>query len=214
MSAIAVIHVDEHLIVLDKPAGLLSVPGIGAENADCLALRVQGLYADARIVHRLDQATSGVIVMARGVANLRELSRQFEAREVDKRYVAIVAGLVDAEEGEIALPLRKDMERKSRHIVDHELGKPALTRWRVLDRDAALMRTRLELQPLTGRSHQLRVHLAEIGHPIVGDQFYAPAEVAGAAPRLLLHAAALTIAMPARPGAAPMSRTFVSQAPF
>ncbi|MFO0872712.1 MAG: pseudouridine synthase [Phycisphaerales bacterium] len=124
-----ILHLDSELVVLDKPAGLLSVPGIGPMNADCLASRVQAVLPDARIVHRLDQATSGVVVMARGAAIHRELSRQFEQREVEKRYIAIVAGIVDADEGEIDLPLRKDMERTARHIVDHERGRPALTRW-------------------------------------------------------------------------------------
>lgn len=210
MHSLVVIHADAHVVVLDKPSGLLSVPGIGPENADCLAAHAQSRFPTARIVHRLDQATSGVIVMALDAESHRELSRQFELREVDKRYIAVVAGLVDADEGEIDLPMRKDMERKARHRIDHDRGRPALTRWRVLERDAALRHTRLELTPLTGRSHQLRVHLATIGHAIVGDEFYAPAEVASAAPRLLLHATSLTVTMP---GSA-TRRTFVSTAPF
>lgn len=209
-----ILHLDSELVVLDKPAGLLSVPGIGPMNADCLASRVQAVLPDARIVHRLDQATSGVVVMARGAAIHRELSRQFEQREVEKRYIAIVAGIVDADEGEIDLPMRKDMERTARHIVDHERGRPALTRWRVVERDAARARTRLELRPLTGRSHQLRVHLAAIGHPIVGDEFYAGEAVARAAPRLLLHATALTITMAPDARGATIRRTFASPAPF
>jgi tRNA pseudouridine32 synthase/23S rRNA pseudouridine746 synthase len=181
-------------VVANKPAGLLSVPGIGPRNQDCLVTRLQSQFPGARIVHRLDQHTSGVIVLARTTDAHRHLSRQFEERRTQKRYIAIVAGHVDEDEGEIDLPLRKDMTRKSRHIVDHAQGKPATTRWRVIERHAD--RTRLALYPLTGRSHQLRVHLSAINHPILGDDLYAPPDVIALAPRLMLHAELLTIAHP------------------
>ena len=192
-----VIYQDDHLIVLDKPPGLLSVPGIGADNQDCLARRVEARFAGARIVHRLDRETSGVIVMALDAGTHRELSRQFEQRFVDKCYVAVVAGVVKEDDGEIDLPLRKDLNpprRGPRHIVDHVRGRPALTRYRVLQRDAD--RTRMELRPRTGRSHQLRVHLEAVGHPILGDDLYAPPEVVAMADRLLLHAEAMSITHP------------------
>jgi len=192
-----VIHADRHLLVLDKPPGLLSVPGLGPANQDCLARRAAAAHPGARIVHRLDRETSGVIAMALDANTHRNLSRQFERREVDKCYVAVVAGLVKCDEGEIALPLRKDLDPPTpgpRHIVDHEQGRRALTRYRVLTRDDD--RTRLELCPLTGRSHQLRVHLEAIGHPILGDDLYAPPGVVAMADRMLLHAQTLSLTHP------------------
>jgi tRNA pseudouridine32 synthase/23S rRNA pseudouridine746 synthase len=193
-----VIYTDEHLIVLDKPPGLLSVPGIGPDNQDCLARRVEAEFAGARIVHRLDRETSGVIVMAMDAESHRQLSCQFEQRLVDKSYIAVVAGVVADDDGEIDLPLRKDLNPPRpgpRHIVDHVHGRPARTRYRVLQRYAD--RTRVELRPQTGRSHQLRVHLTAIGHPILGDDLYAPPEVVAMADRLLLHAQAMSITHPA-----------------
>jgi tRNA pseudouridine32 synthase/23S rRNA pseudouridine746 synthase len=197
MGNFEVIHADRHLLVLDKPPGLLSVPGLGPANQDCLARRAAAAHPGARIVHRLDRETSGVIAMALDADTHRNLSRQFERREVDKCYVAVVAGLVERDEGEIALPLRKDLDPPTpgpRHIVDHEQGRRALTRYRVLARDDD--RTRLELRPLTGRSHQLRVHLEAIGHPILGDDLYAPPEVVALADRMLLHAESLSLTHP------------------
>ena len=194
---IIVLYEDDHLIVLDKPPGLLSVPGIGPDKQDCLARRVEARFAGARIVHRLDRETSGVIVMALDAESHRELSRQFEQRVVEKCYIAVVAGVVGADDAEIDLPLRKDLNPPRpgpRHIVDHVHGRPALTRYRVLRRDAD--RTRMELLPRTGRSHQLRVHLDAVGHPILGDDLYAPPEVVAMADRLLLHAEALSIMHP------------------
>jgi tRNA pseudouridine32 synthase/23S rRNA pseudouridine746 synthase len=154
---------------------------------------VQALHADAKLVHRLDQATSGLMVFGRGLMAQRFLSRAFAERLVAKRYTAIVAGHVVADEGTIDLPLAADWPNRPRQQVDRERGKASLTRWRVLSRDAALGTSRLELEPLTGRSHQLRVHLLSLGHAIVGDALYAPA---WPAPRLMLHATALTIAHP------------------
>lgn len=192
---LAVVAVEPDVLVLDKPAGLLSVPGRGSDKADCLAARVQAVWPEALVVHRLDQATSGLMLMARGLAAQRWLSAAFERRAVGKRYVAVVAGRMATQQGEIDAPLAADWPNRPRQQVDHARGRPALTRWRVLGHDAATGRTRVELEPVTGRSHQLRVHLQSIGHPIVGDALYAPADVAQGATRLLLHAAALRLAL-------------------
>ncbi|WP_284616546.1 RluA family pseudouridine synthase [Aquabacterium humicola] len=190
------IHLDDALIAADKPAGLLAVPGRGPDKADCLAVRVQALHADALIVHRLDMATSGLIVFGRGAAMQRALSIAFAERRVDKTYVAIVDGLVADDEGEVNLPMICDWPNRPRQRVDHQHGKPSRTRWRVLERDPERGRTRIALQPVTGRSHQLRVHLMAIGHAMLGDELYAPPDVAAAAPRLLLHASRLQLAHP------------------
>ena len=184
-------YLDQALIVADKPAGLLAVPGRGADKADSLSARVQSHYPDALIVHRLDMATSGLIVLARGPAVQRLLSAAFAERRVDKTYVALVQGLLADDAGEIDLPLGADWPNRPRQQVDALRGKPSLTRWQVLSRDTTAGRTRLLLQPVTGRSHQLRVHLAAIGHAILGDALYADAAAAGSAPRLLLHASRL-----------------------
>jgi tRNA pseudouridine32 synthase/23S rRNA pseudouridine746 synthase len=193
---IAFLHVDDALIVVRKPAGLLSVPGRGPQHADCVAARVQGRYPEALIVHRLDMATSGLLVMARNADAHRRLSRAFADRLVDKRYVAVVAGRMTGDHGEVALPLICDWPNRPRQMVDHARGKPSLTRWQVLSRDTAAGTTRVALEPVTGRSHQLRVHLLALGHPIVGDELYAPPLWQQAAPRLLLHACRLSLPHP------------------
>lgn len=198
-SAIEPLYADEALLVFDKPSGLLAVPGRGPDKQDCLAARVQARYPDALIVHRLDMATSGLMVMARGAAVQRELSRAFAAREVSKRYIAVVAGRLDAPSqgwGVIDLPIVVDWPNRPLRIVDHTRGKPSLTRWRVLGNDETGLRTRIELEPVTGRSHQLRVHLAELGHPILGDALYAPPQVQARSGRLLLHAWSLDFMHP------------------
>ena len=190
------VHVDDALIAVDKPADLLSVPGRGPENADCLSARLQAVYADALIVHRLDMATSGLIVFGRGAEVQRALSIAFAERRVAKTYVAVVDGLMREDTGEIELPLIADWPNRPRQMVDAVRGKPSRTRWRVLTRDIERSRTRVELEPVTGRSHQLRVHLQAIGHALLGDTLYAPPAVAEAAPRLLLHAARLQLLHP------------------
>lgn len=204
------LHVDDALIVADKPAGMLSVPGRGPDKADCLAARVQAVYADAMSVHRLDMSTSGLIMMGRGAAIQRTLFMAFAQRQVHKTYEAVVDGLLADDEGEIDLPLIADWPNRPRQMVSQALGKPSLTRWQVLQRDTQLGRTRLALFPVTGRSHQLRVHLAAIGHSILGDELYAGPDLAAASPRLLLHASALRLMHPADGG--PMA--FESAAPF
>ncbi|MBL8329024.1 MAG: RluA family pseudouridine synthase [Rubrivivax sp.] len=189
-----ILHADEAWIVIDKPSGLPAVPGRSAGLQDCAASRVQADHADARVVHRLDMDTSGLMLMARGAALQRSLSETFASRRVDKRYLALVAGQPAADAGEIDLPLSPDWPRRPRQQVDAQHGKPSLTRWKVLQR--APHHTRLELQPVTGRTHQLRVHLAAIGHPILGDRLYADALTLQAAPRLMLHAWRLSLAHP------------------
>jgi tRNA pseudouridine32 synthase/23S rRNA pseudouridine746 synthase len=200
MSNLHVIHEDEHMIVLDKPAGLLAVPGKGPDKQDCLSTRAQTRWPDALVVHRLDMATSGLVVMARGLDAQRTLSRAFETRQVHKRYTAVVAGtlanpLPDNGWNTIDLPLIADWPNRPRSIVSAELGKPSVTRWR-LDGPSGGDTTRLELEPVTGRTHQLRVHLQAIGHPILGDALYATPEQQALAPRLLLHAHHLSLPHP------------------
>jgi tRNA pseudouridine32 synthase/23S rRNA pseudouridine746 synthase len=197
-AGITCLHADAALLVLDKPAGLLSVPGRGADKQDCAATRARAQWPDALVVHRLDMATSGLLLMARGAAMQRALGMAFEARRVAKRYVAIVAGHVEPERGEVDLPLMTDWPNRPRQVVS-PAGRPGLTRWRVLahGHDAqGRPRTRLELEPVTGRSHQLRVHLQAIGHPILGDTLYADAEGQARSARLLLHASELALAHP------------------
>jgi len=201
-AGLPVVYVDEALIVLNKPAGLLSVPGRGQDKQDCLSTRVQDMYADALVVHRLDMSTSGLLVMARGAHAQRALNGAFAQRAVHKRYVAVVAGHAPASGndgsgwGSIELPIRVDWERRPLRIIDPVLGKPSTTRWCVLAHDRVADTTRLALEPVTGRSHQLRVHLQALGHPILGDALYAPAHIAARAPRLLLHAEHLAFAHP------------------
>ena len=185
-------YIDDALLVAEKPAGLLSVPGRGVENQDCVVARLQVLYPDALTVHRLDQVTSGLLLHARGKDMQAALSMQFEQRQVGKRYEAIVQGLVADDAGEVDLPLIVDWPNRPKQMIDHERGKPALTRWRVLARDAGAQRTRVALEPITGRSHQLRLHMASLGHPIVGDVLYGAAQ----AQRVHLHARSLQFTHP------------------
>jgi tRNA pseudouridine32 synthase / 23S rRNA pseudouridine746 synthase len=209
-SELAFIHADTWLLVVCKPAGLLSVPGRGPDKQDCAAARVQAAYSDALVVHRLDMATSGLMVFARGTEVQRQLSIAFEKRAISKRYVAVVHGHVASDSGEIDLPLLTDWPNRPLQKVDAELGKPSLTRYTVLSRDAAQNNSRLLLEPVTGRSHQLRIHLRELGHPMWGDALYAPAPVLALSSRLLLHATSLSLSHPATGEAL----QFTSDAPF
>ena len=194
VSIFKLIHADASLLIVDKPAGLLSVPGRGEfYSQHNLASFLQAHWADALIVHRLDMATSGLMVFARGIEMQRRLSLAFEKRRVAKRYEAVVEGLMADERGEVDAPLIIDWPNRPRQVVDPVAGRPALTRWQVLARDDDT--TRVALEPVTGRSHQLRVHLQHIGHPIRGDEFYAPEPLR--APRLLLHAQRLAFMHPA-----------------
>ncbi|MGH6760640.1 MAG: RluA family pseudouridine synthase [Phyllobacterium sp.] len=191
---ISVIHRDGDILVLDKPSGLLSVPGRDPALADSLATRVQEQFPRAFMINRLDKDTSGIVLMSLNKKAHAIIASQFEQRTTEKSYVAVVWGRVDSESGHIDLPLAIDPHNKPRHRVDHENGKPAQTGWSVMDRTANA--TRLRLHPLTGRTHQLRVHMKAIGHPILGDEFYAEGEALTAADRLLLHAEKLSFRHP------------------
>lgn len=188
--------------MFDKPSGLLAVPGRGPDKQDCLSARAQAAFADALVVHRLDMATSGIVVMGRGIDAQRALSAAFEKRRVRKRYIAVVAGMLvnplpDNGWNTIDLPLILDWLARPRSIVHHQLGKPSVTHWRLATEvPPGPGMTRLELEPVTGRSHQLRVHLQAIGFPIVGDPLYASPAQEAMAGRLLLHARALELPHP------------------
>jgi len=214
-----VIYADQQLLVLEKSAGLLCVPGRGADKQDCLSARVQRLYPDALVVHRLDMATSGLCLMARGTVMQTILGRAFAERQVQKRYVAVVQGRPVPDSAntdgwsEIDLPIAADWPRRPLRVIDHEHGKASRTRWRVVRATGnpnASDQTRLELEPVTGRTHQLRVHLAAIGHPILGDMLYAPPEVQQRSARLLLHASELQLDHPLTG----QRLVFTSSAPF
>ncbi len=187
------IHADHAIVLVDKPAGLLTVPGKGEDLADCLISRLHSVYPDALLVHRLDRDTSGVIVFALTRHAQRDLSAQFEARRTRKAYRARLWGRLEPKEGTVDLPLIVDWPNRPLQHVNHETGKPAQTDWKVLGYDGDI--TRVRLFPLTGRSHQLRVHMQALGHPILGDPLYAT----GAArdfPRLMLHAESLRLSHP------------------
>lgn len=192
---VSYVHACAHLLVIDKPSGLLSVPGRGADKADCALSRVQADYPGALTVHRLDMGTSGLLLMARSKDMQRALSALFERGEVEKSYLADVWGTPAPASGEIDLPLITDWPNRPLQKVDHDIGKPSRTLYETLVVSGG--NARLKLTPLTGRSHQLRVHLAAIGHPILGDEFYAAGEALAARPRLALHAARLCFAHPA-----------------
>jgi tRNA pseudouridine32 synthase/23S rRNA pseudouridine746 synthase len=192
---IPIIYRDESLLVVEKPAGLLSVPGKNPALDNLIdLLKIE--FPEARIVHRLDMATSGLMIIALDADTHRQLGKQFEQRRVNKTYIAIVNGIMNCDENLIDLPLICDWPNRPRQKVDYDTGKPAQTRYKVLSRDSEHNQTRVALFPITGRSHQLRIHLAEIGHAILGCDFYADAATKNAAPRLLLHACELTFSHP------------------
>jgi tRNA pseudouridine32 synthase/23S rRNA pseudouridine746 synthase len=198
-SGLAVVYVDDAFVVLNKPSGLLSVPGRGPDKQDCLSSRVQALFADALVVHRLDMATSGLLVMARGALAQRRLNDAFAQRTVHKRYLAWVSGQLETpgdDWREIDLPIIVDWPNRPLRVIDHQRGQASVTRVRTLQSDPAHHRTQVELEPVTGRSHQLRVHLQAIGHPILGDALYAPEAVVAMAERLQLHASNLAFPHP------------------
>jgi len=190
-----IVYQDEQLLVLDKPSGLLAVPGRGPDLQDCLSARAQAQFPTALVVHRLDRDTSGLLVMALDAATQRALNRQFAAQQVSKRYVAVVFGSPPTDAGIIDLPMRKDFDNPPRHMIDLEQGRAARTEWRAIERQAD--RARLEVSPKTGRSHQIRLHLRTIGHPILGDNLYAPPHALAMSDRLLLHAEELCLTHPA-----------------
>jgi tRNA pseudouridine32 synthase/23S rRNA pseudouridine746 synthase len=231
ISLLDLIYSDESLLVVNKPAGLLAVPGRGVDKQDCLSTRLQYQFPDALVVHRLDMSTSGLMVFARGALMQRRLSLMFQEREVQKRYVAVVDGTLEPAEtqssptltlpqrergrslllplgegwGEVDLPIAADWPNRPLRKIDSMLGKPSLTRYRPLSNDGPV--TLVELEPVTGRTHQLRVHMAAIGHPIMGDALYGNAS---SAPRLLLHATNLDLLHPLTG----LPLHFVSSAPF
>lgn len=199
-------HIDDDLIIVDKPSGLLSVPG--KSEPDCLEARIRADYPEALTIHRLDMATSGVMVFARNANAQRHIGLQFEKRMTEKTYIARVWGWVDKDAGVINLPLITDWPNRPKQMVCHEDGKAALTHWEVIDREDKS--TRLALYPKTGRSHQLRVHMVEIGHPILGDRLYAHEDAFKAVSRLQLHAHKLKLRNPTGGAWA----EFISESPF
>lgn len=186
------VYCDDSLLVVNKPAGLLSVPGRGADKQDCLSVRIQQEFPDALVVHRLDMATSGLLVFALGKEMQRQLSAMFSERLVKKSYVAILAGQIEAAAGEVDLPISADWENRPLRKIDAVSGKPSLTRYTKLEYDALNDASRVELEPVTGRTHQLRVHMNAIGHPIIGDNLYE----GRSADRLHLHARTLSFSHP------------------
>jgi len=195
-----IISEDDHILVLNKPSGLLTVPGRGIHLQDCLAARAQDHAPAARTVHRLDMETSGLVVMAKTPEAQAHLGKQFERRKTEKRYVARVAGHIAGDSGVVKAPLICDWPNRPRQMVDPATGKPAETRWTVLERVTdpvtGLNSSLVALIPITGRSHQLRVHMLHIGHPIQGDRLYGNDDSQTAAPRLLLHAERLAFHHP------------------
>ena len=187
------LHEDAHVVLVDKPSGLLSVPGRGEHLADCMLTRLQAAFPDALLVHRLDRDTSGIMIFALTRHAQRHLGLQFERRHVRKTYVARVWGEMTERTGEIDLPLCVDWPNRPLQIVDHENGRPAQTEWRIVK--AGDGETRVRLMPKTGRSHQLRVHMQAIGHPILGDPFYSKGP-ARDFPRLMLHSESLRFRHP------------------
>jgi tRNA pseudouridine32 synthase/23S rRNA pseudouridine746 synthase len=206
-----IVYEDDRLILCNKPSGLLTVPGKDPSLADCLEARVQARYPQhpaAKVVHRLDKDTSGLLLLAFDKAALGALGSQFEHRRVGKYYVARVWGDVAGDSGVIDLPLATDWENKPRQRVDHERGRSSQTQWEVLAREGGV--TRMKLTPLTGRTHQLRVHMLALGHPILGDTFYAEGPARDAADRLQLHAEMLQFTHPE----GHMLQRYIAPAPF
>ncbi|MED5513381.1 MAG: bifunctional tRNA pseudouridine(32) synthase/23S rRNA pseudouridine(746) synthase RluA [Pseudomonadota bacterium] len=192
---LSIVYQDDDLLIVNKPSGLLTVPGKDPKHADCLIARINCVFPTAKIVHRLDMATSGIICLAMHKEAHRNLSIQFQDRKTAKRYIARVFGKLEQETGSVDLPLICDWPNRPKQMVDHDNGKPSLTHFKVLEHEQNA--TRVELTPITGRSHQLRVHMLSLGHPILGDKLYAHPEAFAMAPRLQLHAEMLTLAHPA-----------------
>ena len=206
-SPLDIVHVDEAILVLNKPSGLLSVPGKTEDLADCLEARANAAFPGARPVHRLDKDTSGLIVFARTPEALAHIGLQFEKRRTDKAYQALVWGQPAMDSGHVDQPLIADWPNRPKQHISAQHGRPAQTEWRVLDRSDPV---RVWLHPLTGRTHQLRVHMAFLGHPILGDNLYAHADALNASSRLCLHACMLRFTHPAKGTAL----QFNSETPF
>lgn len=191
---LSIVYQDDDLLIVNKPSGLLTVPGKDPKHADCLIARVNRVFPTAKIVHRLDMATSGIICLAMHKEAHRNLSMQFQDRKTAKRYIARVFGKLEQPTGSVDLPLICDWPNRPKQMVDHDNGKPSLTHFKVLEHEDNA--TRVELTPITGRSHQLRVHMLSLGHPILGDRLYAHPAALAMAPRLQLHAEMLSLAHP------------------
>ena len=203
MATLDLVYLDDHLVVLNKPSGLLSVPGRGEDKQDCLIARAQSEWPDALTVHRLDMATSGLVVVARGPEVQRSLSKAFALRDVHKTYEAVVDGTLQSANSissdawdDIQMPLLIDWPNRPKSKVDWENGKPSHTKWRIKNSPCFEATTRVEMQAITGRTHQLRLHMMAIGHAILGDALYASAEILAKSPRLLLHARELKFKHP------------------
>ena len=195
-NSLDILFKDEYLIIINKPSGLLSVPGRGEDKHDCLISRIQTEYSDALIVHRLDMSTSGLMVIARGKELERSLSILFQNRKVNKKYIAIVDGKVKPDHGEINFPLITDWPNRPKQKIDFTSGKSSQTQYSALSYDEENNTSRIELTPLTGRTHQLRLHMQAIEHAILGDELYANKNAVEKAPRLLLHARYLSFKHP------------------
>ncbi len=206
---LAELYRDECIVVVNKPAGLLSVPGKPPNHEDSALSRLQKINPETRVVHRLDMSTSGLMVFGLDADSHRALSRQFQDRTVAKEYIAEVWGKLKELEGKVELPLRCDWPNRPKQMVNHELGKPSLTLFHVIDNQRPAF-DRVLLKPITGRSHQLRVHLAELGHPILGCEFYAHSDAQLASRRLNLHATRLSFTHPITGEL----MTFQSETPF
>ena len=193
MDPLDVVHLDHELLVVNKPSGLLSVPGRGALLADCLITRIQSEYPTALLVHRLDRDTSGAMVFALSANAQRHLGLQFEKRQIKKTYVARVWGQIEADTGTVDLPIIVDWPNRPKQMICHDTGRAAVTDWQVINRDRG--ETRVKLSPKTGRSHQLRIHMLALGHPILGDPFYGTLESQEAI-RLMLHSHRLCLRHP------------------
>lgn len=196
LAEVSILHRDSEFIIINKPARLLSVPGRHPQNNDSVIVRLQKLYPAAAIVHRLDFDTSGLLVIPLHKGSLSHISKQFQARTVRKTYTAVVQGLVKETTGVIDLPIAADMDNRPKYKICAATGKKSVTEFTVLARDEATQTTRVLLHPITGRSHQLRLHLQAMGHPILGCEFYGDAETLNKAPRLLLHATELEFKHP------------------
>tara|TARA_B110000211_G_scaffold233807_1_gene301085 strand:+ start:9939 stop:10562 length:624 start_codon:yes stop_codon:yes gene_type:complete len=205
---VTILYKDNDIIIVDKDPDLLSVPGRGPDKLDSVFHRLTLKFEEVHIVHRLDMATSGIIVFARNKESLRHLQQQFQHRQTEKSYQAIVAGKLTPNEGAINLPMRCDWPNRPKQMVCYEFGKKSLTRWQVMEHCNG--NTRVELIPITGRSHQLRIHCDALGHPILGDNLYGTTESQAASQHLCLHAQSLTITHPVS-----LERlTFESPVPF
>ena len=194
--SIEILFKDEFLLVVNKPGGLLSVPGRGEDKQDCLISRLQDKYPDTYIVHRLDMSTSGLMILARGKEMERYLSILFQKRKVNKKYIAVVEGSVKPGYGEIDLPLITDWPNRPKQKVCHESGKSSQTKYSVISYDKENNKTKIELTPITGRTHQLRIHMQSLKHAILGDKLYANEDTIKKSKRLLLHACYLSFKHP------------------